>query len=155
MASGDYSTANGYRAGASGDYSTANGVGSVASGTSSVALGTASRATHANEVNIGIWSVQPNLSYKQTDTRTLSGLADGVNADEAVNKKQLDDAINNLPVGVTEQQAQQMADTAKAEAITAANQNTAAEIGKLDIDTKLATVDTNAKGYASAAKTEA
>ncbi|HCD3659490.1 TPA: YadA-like family protein [Klebsiella pneumoniae] len=63
-----------------------------------------------------------------------------------MNKGQLD--------GV-EAKAKGYASTAKTEAIAAASQNTAAEIGKLDIDTKLATVDTNAKGYADTALTTA
>ncbi|EIB9351282.1 YadA-like family protein [Salmonella enterica] len=99
----------------------ATGDSAKAEGKNSVALGAYSQAKNANEVNIGIWSGET-----QTDTRTLSGLKDGVNPDEAVNKGQLD--------------------TAKASAISEANKYTDDEIGKLD---------TKAQGYATTAQTAA
>ncbi|EFR6822106.1 hypothetical protein HYF16_003865 [Salmonella enterica] len=112
-ATGTSSIATGWVSQAVGDYSIATGDSAKAEGKNSVALGAYSQAKNANEVNIGIWSGET-----QTDTRTLSGLKDGVNPDEAVNKGQLD--------------------TAKASAISEANKYTDDEISKLD---------TKAKGY--------
>ncbi|ECS6900477.1 hypothetical protein CDJ04_17850 [Salmonella enterica] len=109
------STATGYNTQAAGEYSTATGVNTLAKGKNSVALGANSRATHDNEVNIGVWSFQSGSTYKQTGTRTLSGLADGVNADEAVNKGQLDKV---------KQDANTYTDKAKADAIAEANKYT-------------------------------
>ncbi|ENH6240008.1 hypothetical protein ABWE39_005646, partial [Salmonella enterica subsp. enterica] len=165
-ANGDFSVANGSGAEANGDYSVAtgvlaeaNGADSVAigdgaqsdakatdsiaiggfahaTGTGSLALGAYSVASRDNEVNIGIWH-----SGTQTG-RTLSGLADGVNPDEAVNKGQLDKAIAGVSGGVSKSDAQLMADNAK----TAANKYTDTEIGNLD---------TKAQGYASTAQKKA
>lgn len=120
-ATGKSSIATGWVSQAAGDYSIATGDSAKAEGKNSVALGANSQAKNANEVNIGIWS-----DDTQTDTRTLSGLKDGVNPDEAVNKGQLD--------------------TAKASAIREANKHTDDEIGKLA---------TEAQGYATAAQTAA
>ncbi|WZX60672.1 YadA-like family protein [Salmonella enterica subsp. diarizonae serovar 58:r:z53] len=120
-ATGLSSIATGWVSHAAGDYSIATGDRAKAEGKNSVALGANSQAKNANEVNIGIWS-----DDTQTDTRTLSGLKDGVNPDEAVNKGQLD--------------------TAKASAIREANKHTDDEIGKLA---------TEAQGYATAAQTAA
>ncbi|EBZ1027230.1 hypothetical protein D7O18_21610 [Salmonella enterica subsp. enterica serovar Muenchen] len=124
-AAGDLSIATGNDAKATGDSSIAIGETTRATGTNSVALGAHSNAAHNNEVNIGIW-----VGGIQDDTRTLSGLSAATHDDEAVNKKQLDDAIASVS-GVTEQQAQQMADTAKADAVS------------------------SSKGYTDTAKTEA
>nr|EBQ5245992.1 hypothetical protein [Salmonella enterica subsp. salamae] len=159
-ASGNYSTANGTSAVASGDDSTANGTSAVASGKNSVALGADSRATHNNEVNIGIWEPNPDRTFKQTGTRTISGLAAATQDDEAVNKKQLEGAINNAVItggGVTEEKAQQIADTAKTEAIAASNGYTDTEIGKLDSKSQgyASAAQTAANGYTDTAKTEA
>ncbi|EJR8032902.1 hypothetical protein N1B16_003737, partial [Salmonella enterica subsp. enterica serovar Newport] len=85
-AGGGLSVAIGQGAKSPGIGSTAIGTGSLATGTNSVALGPNSQAKNANEVNIGIWS-----GDTQAGTRTLSGLSDGVNPDEAVNKRQLND----------------------------------------------------------------
>ncbi|EID3015428.1 hypothetical protein LB105_005437, partial [Salmonella enterica] len=167
-ATGEFSAATGNGAKASGDYSTATGVGaqatvedstaigmsaqatgdsssaigsySQATGWNSTATGSSSQASGANSVALGAESVadqdnQVSIGQKITDavtgavsyiTRTLSNVTDGTDIHDAVNKGQLD--------------------TAKADAIDAANANTATEIGKLD---------TKAQGYASTAKTEA
>ncbi|EJW2205981.1 hypothetical protein NSR43_004187, partial [Salmonella enterica] len=84
VATGAYSYATGVD-------STATGNQSMAKGKNSVALGANAVAKNDNEVNIGIWTVGlGGVSDTQTGTRTLSGLSDGVNPDEAVNKGQLD-----------------------------------------------------------------
>ncbi|ELW5472079.1 YadA-like family protein [Salmonella enterica] len=116
--------------------STAIGSFAHTTGTNSLALGAYSVASHDNEVNIGIWH-----GGIQTG-RTLSGLADGVNPDEAVNKGQLDKAIAGVSGGVSKSDAQQMANDAKTEA----NKHTDTEIGSLD---------TKAQGYASTAQAKA
>ncbi|EHB2430981.1 hypothetical protein JYH61_000070 [Salmonella enterica] len=135
-ANGDYSVATGWLAEANRESSVATGPQSKAEGENSVALGSYSRAKNNNEVNIGIW-------HGGTQTgRTLSGLADGVNPDEAVNKGQLDKAIAGVSGGVSKSDAQQMADNAKTEA----NRHTDTEIGSLD---------TKAQGYASTAQEKA
>ncbi|EAN9926952.1 hypothetical protein EUY51_05135, partial [Salmonella enterica] len=127
-AEGNSSTATGVHAYATGVGSTATGSLSFARGKNSVALGANAFARKDNEVNIGIWDMAPSggTAGSQTGTRTLSGLSDGVNSDEAVNKGQLD--------------------TAKASAISEANKHTDNEIGKLD---------TKAQGYATTAQTAA
>ncbi|EKT1766675.1 hypothetical protein QDX92_004338, partial [Salmonella enterica] len=90
-AKGDNSIATGAYAYATGVDSTATGNQSIARGKNSVALGANAVAKNDNEVNIGIWTTGPGGVYNtQTGTRTLSGLSDGVNPDEAVNKGQLD-----------------------------------------------------------------
>ncbi|HFW4266775.1 TPA: YadA-like family protein [Salmonella enterica subsp. diarizonae serovar 61:r:-] len=117
-ASGDFSTATGQGAKASGEGSTAIGVFAQASGVNSVALGESSKAKNDNEVNIGIWS-----DDEQTGTRTLSGLADGKNSDEAVNKGQLDSETGKLDT-----RAQGYANTAESNA----NKYTDEQISKVD-----------------------
>ncbi|WZX60348.1 YadA C-terminal domain-containing protein [Salmonella enterica subsp. diarizonae serovar 58:r:z53] len=77
-------------------------------------------------MNIGVWS-----DVTQTQTRTLSGLSAGVNDDEAVNMKQLKDAV------------------------TTADGHTDLKITALNLDAKLSDADTNAKGYASDAQSAA
>ncbi|HGB5201301.1 TPA: YadA-like family protein [Salmonella enterica subsp. diarizonae serovar 61:r:-] len=89
-----------------------------ASGVNSVALGESSKAKNDNEVNIGIWS-----DDEQTGTRTLSGLADGKNSDEAVNKGQLDSETGKLDT-----RAQGYANTAESNA----NKYTDEQISKVD-----------------------
>ncbi|EBW9697683.1 hypothetical protein GWC26_03520 [Salmonella enterica subsp. enterica] len=135
-ANGESSVATGTQAHADATDSTAIGGFAHATGTGSLALGAYSVASHDNEVNIGIWN-----EGIQTG-RTLSGLADGVNPDEAVNKGQLDKAIAGVSGGVSKSDAQQMANDAKTEA----NKHTDTEIGSLD---------TKAQGYASTAQAKA
>ncbi|EBD5093882.1 hypothetical protein CW583_12550 [Salmonella enterica] len=153
-AEGNSSTATGVHAYATGVGSTATGSLSFARGKNSVALGANAFARKDNEVNIGIWDMAPSggTAGSQTGTRTLSGLSDGVNSDEAVNKGQLD--------------------TAKASAISEANKHTDNEIGKLDTkaqgyattaqtaankhtDDEIGKLDTKAQGYATTAQTAA
>ncbi|EHW0843594.1 hypothetical protein K0L02_004399, partial [Salmonella enterica] len=83
----NHGVAIGFKAKAMADRSIATGDNSNASGYNSVALGANAVAKKDNEVNIGIWSDDKS---KQTGLRTLSGLSDGINPDEAVNKGQLD-----------------------------------------------------------------
>ncbi|EGD1407204.1 hypothetical protein IAV70_004469 [Salmonella enterica] len=129
VATGAYSYATGVD-------STATGNQSVARGKNSVALGANAVAKNDNEVNIGIWTVVPGGVFgTQTGTRTLSGLSDGVNPDEAVNKGQLD--------------------TAKSDAVSTANKYTDNSITGLKLDEKLSTADSNAQKYASTAQSEA
>ncbi|EAM8779519.1 TPA: YadA C-terminal domain-containing protein, partial [Salmonella enterica subsp. diarizonae serovar -:z10:-] len=52
-------------------------------------------------------------------------------------------------------EARSYTDTAKTEAVAEAGQNTAAVINNLNLDTKLSTADTSARGYASDAQTAA
>ncbi|EJS5480574.1 hypothetical protein NWX27_004916, partial [Salmonella enterica] len=90
LSTGDGSIATGASANATGDGSTATGNMSIASGRNSVALGANAVARKDNEVNIGIWKIGAGVTAGiQTGTRTLSGLSDGINPDEAVNKGQL------------------------------------------------------------------
>ncbi|MDJ3783291.1 YadA-like family protein [Salmonella enterica] len=110
--------------------STATGAGAQATGENSVALGAKSNASHKNEVNIGIWD-SSGSTLVQTETRTLSGLSDGVNDDEAVNLKQLKDAASTADKNAkgyadnaqsaAEKTAKGYADTVKSEAIKEAN----------------------------------
>ncbi|EFT9169720.1 hypothetical protein HVA09_003911, partial [Salmonella enterica] len=90
-ATGNGSIATGANAYATGDGSIATGNMSIATGINSVALGANAVARKDNEVNIGIWKTFPGGYFPTpTGTRTLSGLSDGINPDEAVNKGQLD-----------------------------------------------------------------
>ncbi|MLY07873.1 hypothetical protein DSG37_22575 [Salmonella enterica subsp. enterica] len=135
-AKGDNSIATGAYSYATGVDSTATGNQSMAKGKNSVALGANAVAKNDNEVNIGIWTVGlGGVSDTQTGTRTLSGLSDGVNPDEAVNKGQLD--------------------TAKSDAVSTANKYTDNSITGLKLDEKLSTADSNAQKYASTAQSEA
>ncbi|ECF1925755.1 hypothetical protein E1L25_28020 [Salmonella enterica subsp. enterica serovar Newport] len=141
-------------AAAEGNSSTATGAWAVATAENSVALGAKSNASHDNEVNIGIWEPdfsKPGAPPVQTGTRTLSGLAAGVHDDEAVNVRQLNEVKENIAntSGISREDAEGIANTAKGKAIEEANKNTTTEIGKLNLDAKLATADKNAKGYAS------
>ncbi|HGA9038379.1 TPA: YadA-like family protein, partial [Salmonella enterica subsp. enterica serovar Java] len=160
---GHDSTATGVNAYAKGLYSTATGEGTQATGAYSVALGAGSRAKNDNEVNIGIWQ-----GVQQIKTRTLSGLADGKNSDEAVNKGQLDSAkaaaishsddnlatakeytkteIGNVQNSIT---------TAKDEAVSKAGENTDTKIKSLNIDNKFSNADQQARQYASKAEDNA
>ncbi|EBS3610685.1 hypothetical protein DPD44_22555 [Salmonella enterica subsp. enterica serovar Poona] len=86
-------TATGQEESVDGNNGTSNGHGAAATGVNSVALGAKSKAEHDNEVNIGIWKLKDDYTaYEQVGTRSLGGLAEGVNADDAVNKGQLDTA---------------------------------------------------------------
>ncbi|EBU4035578.1 hypothetical protein CVW51_23955, partial [Salmonella enterica] len=104
--------------------SIATGDNSFASGENSVALGANAVAKKDNEVNIGIWSDDKS---KQTGLRTLSGLSDGINPDDAVNMSQFNSAITaannatNSGLSKLDVKAQEYATTAKNDAITAAN----------------------------------
>lgn len=83
----------GYLSSGLGGSTTSVGSYAFAEAKNSVALGTRSMTHKENEVNIGIWGHSDLNNYEsllQVDTRTLSGLSKGVNADEAVNKEQLD-----------------------------------------------------------------
>ncbi|ECI0841042.1 hypothetical protein AU892_28665, partial [Salmonella enterica subsp. diarizonae] len=77
---------------ATGDKSTATGSNSTATGANSVALGANSVAEKDNDVSIGgkIWNAV--TSSWDDFTRTLSGLTDGTDSHDAVNKGQLDTA---------------------------------------------------------------
>ncbi|EBV5086440.1 hypothetical protein ID80_004860 [Salmonella enterica subsp. enterica serovar Ball] len=100
------STSYGDEAKAGGTDSTAIGYSAMSKGNNSVALGANSVSDRENDVNIGGLNNQG---------RTLSGLSDGVNPDDAVNKKQLD-TVNA--------EAQGYADKAKTDAVTEANKYT-------------------------------
>ncbi|EKC7217707.1 YadA-like family protein [Salmonella enterica] len=154
QATGLNSTATGVQAQANGYLSTATGGRAQATGDNSVALGESSRASHKNEVNIGIWDFSTNT---QTETRTLSGLADGVKDDEAVNMRQLNEVKDNLAKtsGISRGDAEGLANAAKDKAVEEANQNTDDKITALNLDAKLSTADGNAKGYAATAQSEA
>jgi autotransporter adhesin len=80
---GGNSTAAGAGSTASGNNSTAVGAGSTASGDNSVAIGAGSVATSANSVSVG----------SAGHERTVTNVANGVNATDAVNVGQLSDAI--------------------------------------------------------------
>ncbi|EAA6844370.1 hypothetical protein DRX19_25945 [Salmonella enterica subsp. enterica] len=149
---GKSSTATGYGAQAYGDGSTATGVMSNASGKNSVALGANSKASHDNEVNIGVWDEDT-----QTGTRTLSGLAEATRDDEAVNKGQLDKAISAVSGGVSEKDAQGMADGAKAAAEKTAKgyADTAESNANNHTNTEINNLNTKAQGYASTAQANA
>ncbi|ULU24065.1 YadA-like family protein [Dyella terrae] len=82
-ATGGNSTAAGAGATASGNNSTAVGAGSTASGDNSVAIGNGSVASSSNTVSVG------SVGHE----RTVTNVANGVGATDAVNVGQLSDAI--------------------------------------------------------------
>ncbi|WP_256990145.1 YadA-like family protein [Burkholderia sp. AU15512] len=84
--SAEGATAIGNNANASGSKSAAIGDGANASGSNSVALGAGSMATSDNTVSVG----------SATQQRTISNLADGVNATDAATKGQLDRAMGGM-----------------------------------------------------------
>ncbi|AHX13751.1 hypothetical protein CH75_11545 [Dyella jiangningensis] len=84
-ASGNNATAAGGGSVASGNNSTAVGANSSATGDNSVAIGSGSVATSANTVSVG------SVGHE----RTVTNVASGVNATDAVNVGQLSDAIAN------------------------------------------------------------
>ncbi|RQU30715.1 hypothetical protein DF142_34850, partial [Burkholderia cenocepacia] len=84
--SAEGATAIGNNANASGSKSAAIGDGASASGSNSVALGAGSVATSDNTVSVG----------SATQQRTISNLADGVNATDAATKGQLDRAMGGM-----------------------------------------------------------
>ncbi|MCO1394427.1 YadA-like family protein [Burkholderia cenocepacia] len=84
--SAEGATAIGNNANASGSKSAAIGDGASASGSNSVALGSGSMATSDNTVSVG----------SATQQRTISNLADGVNATDAATKGQLDRAMGGM-----------------------------------------------------------
>nr|WP_279608390.1 YadA-like family protein [Burkholderia ambifaria] len=84
--SAEGATAIGSNASASGSKSAAIGEGANASGSNSVALGAGSVATSDNTVSVG----------SATQQRTISNLADGVNATDAATKGQLDRAMGGM-----------------------------------------------------------
>ncbi|EAA9302508.1 hypothetical protein BHZ80_22985, partial [Salmonella enterica] len=89
---GDSAIAIGTSSSATGQASVATGLFSKATGANSVALGANSVAKKDNDVSIGgsIWN---DVTSSWDDfTRTLSGLSDGTDAHDAVNKGQLDTA---------------------------------------------------------------
>src|SRR6185437_16108748 len=91
------STDNTSSASATGSNSTAAGAGSTASGNNSTAIGSGSAATGDNSVAIGAGSVASasnTVSVGSVDhERTVSNVANGVNASDAANVGQLNDAI--------------------------------------------------------------
>nr|WP_260449492.1 YadA-like family protein [Burkholderia seminalis] len=84
--SAEGATAIGSSANASGEKSTAIGEGANASGKNSVALGAGSVASSDNTVSVGT----------ADQKRTISNLADGVNASDAATKGQMDRAIGGV-----------------------------------------------------------
>ncbi|WP_084044162.1 YadA-like family protein [Burkholderia sp. A2] len=84
--SAEGATAIGSSANASGEKSTAIGDGANASGKNSVALGAGSVASSDNTVSVGT----------ADQKRTISNLADGVNASDAATKGQMDRAIGGV-----------------------------------------------------------
>ncbi|MET1475510.1 MULTISPECIES: YadA-like family protein [Burkholderia] len=84
--SAEGAAAIGSNANASGSKSAAIGEGANASGSNSVALGAGSVATSDNTVSVG----------SATQQRTISNLADGVNASDAATKGQLDRAMGGM-----------------------------------------------------------
>lgn len=164
---GAASIAQSYIGSDSGDYGYATAVGSeaVAAAYQSVALGAHSWAGNVNEVNIGIWNASQTL---QTEKRTLSGVADGVQPDHAVNLAQLDKVSQDVKTytdekfsnissagGISQQEAENIANIAKGAAVTEADGHTDNKIKDLQLDTKLGTADDNARTYASNAQSEA
>jgi autotransporter adhesin len=91
------STDNTSTATASGSNSTAAGAGSTASGNSSTAIGAGSTATGDNSVAIGAGSVASTANSVSVGSvgheRTITNVAPGVNATDAVNLGQLNEAI--------------------------------------------------------------
>ena len=102
-ASNDYSFAAGAYAQATGVYALALGNQSsstnktMASGRSAIAIGTGAQATHDNSVAIGTYSVSAGENTisvgNSTTQRQIKYVADGVDDQDAVTVKQLNDAI--------------------------------------------------------------
>ncbi|EBV2375243.1 hypothetical protein DN342_26175, partial [Salmonella enterica subsp. enterica serovar Enteritidis] len=124
---------------ATGEASTATGTGSKATGANSVALGANSVADKDNDVSIGGKILNKVTGLWDDFTRTLSGVTDGTDAHDAVNKGQLDTAKT---AAVTEAKGytDTTANAAKTAAIAAANTHTdtginnALQTGKAYID---------------------
>ncbi|WP_346269896.1 YadA-like family protein [Burkholderia cenocepacia] len=106
--SAEGATAIGSSANASGAKSTAIGEGASASGSNSVALGAGSVATGDNTVSVG----------SSTQQRTISNLADGVNASDAATKGQMDRAIGGVQGQVNELSRNAYSGIAAATALT-------------------------------------
>ncbi|MGV2293398.1 YadA-like family protein [Trinickia sp. YCB016] len=85
-ANGQSAIALGYQAQASGNQSTAIGSNAVASGANSVAIGANSVASQANSVSVG----------SSGNERTITNVAPGVNATDAVNVSQLSAVQQNV-----------------------------------------------------------
>nr|WP_261336384.1 YadA-like family protein [Burkholderia contaminans] len=106
--SAEGATAIGNNANASGSKSAAIGDGASASGSNSVALGAGSMATSDNTVSVG----------SATQQRTISNLADGVNASDAATKGQMDRAIGGVQGQVNELSRNAYSGIAAATALT-------------------------------------
>ncbi|ONP41058.1 YadA-like family protein, partial [Burkholderia cenocepacia] len=106
--SAEGATAIGNNANASGSKSAAIGDGASASGSNSVALGAGSVATSDNTVSVG----------SATQQRTISNLADGVNASDAATKGQMDRAIGGVQGQVNELSRNAYSGIAAATALT-------------------------------------
>ncbi|ONR54448.1 hypothetical protein A8E12_04185, partial [Burkholderia cenocepacia] len=106
--SAEGATAIGNNANASGSKSAAIGDGASASGSNSVALGAGSVATSDNTVSVG----------SATQQRTISNLADGVNASDAATKGQMDRAIGGMQGQVNELSRNAYSGIAAATALT-------------------------------------
>ncbi|XNL44729.1 YadA-like family protein [Burkholderia lata] len=106
--SAEGATAVGSNANASGNKSTAIGEGAKASGSNSVALGAGSVASSDNTVSVG----------SADQKRTISNVADGVNASDAATKGQMDRAIGGVQGQVNELSRNAYSGIAAATALT-------------------------------------
>lgn len=102
--SGNYDVASGYQVNVSSDYAVAFGYKALVSGTNSVAIGNNAQATDANSIALGANSNTDGRTYEVSIgntsgaafNRVLTGLAPGVNTNDAVNVGQLNIVQNSL-----------------------------------------------------------
>ncbi|HAG2281931.1 TPA: hypothetical protein G8W61_002206 [Salmonella enterica] len=144
QANGWISTAMGIHAKADGDKAVALGADTVATGESSVAIGKDANSLKNGSVAVGNGASSLNADSVAIGSHSLSDRENEVSIGDE--KSGLTRVLSNLAAGTKDNDAvnkKQM------------EEYTATEIGKLNLDTKLATADQNAKGYASNAVTEA
>ncbi len=101
---GGYATAVGNGSSADGDYASAFGVESQAAGERSVALGANAEATGQNSVALGADSLASRNNTVSVGRagaeRTISNVADGIYATDAVNLRQLENVERKLSSGI-------------------------------------------------------
>lgn len=104
VTSGHFGTGVGNGAEVTGYAASAFGVGSIASGENSTALGAGAEATGSNAVALGSGSVASRNNTVSVGSagaeRTISNVADGIYATDAVNLRQLENVEKKLSSGI-------------------------------------------------------